>query len=221
MPEELLGTLDSAVLSASRVHDRFSIDGWAALRDIANTAVELEPNLTPGDDTVRAMTALLYKIAALSGLVHENMFRFTDWQFLSIGRAMERTADMAAVLAHFAADDAPDGSLDVALEVGDCIMTYHRRYSLGSQRDTVVDLMVFDTMNPRAVLFQLEQMRAQVSKLPGAEDHGLMSPLSRSLLKIHSELAVKTPETVDTEALTDLVEELGEASNLLSTAYLS
>jgi uncharacterized circularly permuted ATP-grasp superfamily protein/uncharacterized alpha-E superfamily protein len=221
LPQELLWTLNSAVLSASRVHDRFSIDGWSALRDITDTAVDLAPTLTPGDETARAMTRLLYKIAALSGLVHENMFRFTDWQFLSVGRAIERTTSMAAVLAHFADASAPEGSLDVALEVGDCIMTYHRRYSLGCQRDTVIDLMVFDTMNPRSLLFQLEEMRTQISKLPGAEDHGLMSPLSRAMLKIHADLAVKTPEQVDTKFLLELADQVGEASNLLSAAYLS
>lgn len=221
MPAELLATLGSAVRSASRVHDRFSIDGWTALRDIADTATDLAPTLTPGDDTARAMTRLLYKIAALSGLVHENMFRFTDWQFLTLGRSMERTAAIADVLSHFADPEAPEGSLEVALELGDCTMTYHRRYSLGCQRDTVVDLMVFDTMNPRAILFQLEQIREHVARLPGAEEFGLMSPLARILLKVHSELAVQTPETVNSEVLTDLVEELAEASDLLSTAYLS
>ncbi len=221
LPQELLWTLNSAVLSASRVHDRFSIDGWSALRDITDTAVDLAPTLVPGDATARAMTRLLYKIAALSGLVHENMFRFTDWQFLSVGRAIERTTTMAAVLAHFADAGAPEGSLDVALEIGDCIMTYHRRYSLGCQRDTVIDLMVFDTMNPRSLLFQLEAMRTQIAKLPGAEDHGLMSPLARAMLKIHAELAVKTPEQVDTKFLLALADEVGEASNLLSAAYLS
>ena len=221
MPGELLDTLNSAVLSASRVHDRFSIDGWTALRDIADTAADLAPSLTPGDDTARAMTRLLYKIAALSGLVHENMFRFTDWQFLTVGRAIERTAAIADMLAHFADPAAPEGALEVALELGDCTMTYHRRYSLGCQRDTVVDLMVFDTMNPRAILFQLEQLRGHVAKLPGAEEFGLMSPLARALLKVHSELAVQTPETVDTETLTGLMDSLGEVSDLLSTAYLS
>ncbi|MCA8929953.1 MAG: circularly permuted type 2 ATP-grasp protein [Alphaproteobacteria bacterium] len=221
MPAELLGTLNSAVLSASRVHDRFSIDGWTALRDIADTASDLAPDLVPGDDTARAMTQLLYKIAALSGLVHENMFRFIDWQFLTVGRSIERTVAMADVLSHFADPAAPDGALEVALELGDCTMTYHRRYSLGGQRDTVVDLMVFDTMNPRAILFQLEQLRGHVARLPGAEEFGLMSPLARALLKIHSDMAVRTPESVDSQVLADLVESLGEASDLLTTAYLS
>ena len=125
------------------------------------------------------------------------------------------------MLAHFADPAAPEGALEVALELGDCTMTYHRRYSLGCQRDTVVDLMVFDTMNPRAILFQLEQLRGHVAKLPGAEEFGLMSPLARALLKVHSELAVQTPETVDTETLTGLMDSLGEVSDLLSTAYLS
>ena len=37
---------------------------------------------TPGDDTARAMGVLLRKITGFSGLVHENMYRFTGWRFL-------------------------------------------------------------------------------------------------------------------------------------------
>ncbi len=48
-----------------------------------------------------------------------------------------------------------------------------------------------------------------------------MSPLARAMLKIHAELAVKTPEQVDTKFLLALADEVGEASNLLSAAYLS
>lgn len=32
------------------------------------------------------MTILLRKLAGFAGLVHENMYRFTGWRFLSIGR---------------------------------------------------------------------------------------------------------------------------------------
>ena len=61
-----------------------------ALNDLAKTARRLAERVTPGDDAARAMGVLLRKITGFSGLVHENMYRFTGWRFLSIGRSLER-----------------------------------------------------------------------------------------------------------------------------------
>ena len=54
--------------------------------------------MTPGDDATRAMTVLLRKLAGFSGLVHENMYRFTGWRFLEIGRRLERGIQIARML---------------------------------------------------------------------------------------------------------------------------
>lgn len=221
VPQGLLQTLDSALVCASRVHDRFSIDGWTALRNLNDAAGERARTARAGDDTARIMTTLLHRLAGLSGLVHENMYRFTGWRFLTLGRELERASGMALALARFADPAAPEGALDLAMEIGDCTMTYQRRYSLGAQRNMAVDLMVFDTMNPRSVLFLLERMRNLIALLPGAETHGVMSPLARAALHAHAAIAVETPETVDRAALKALVERLEELSDLLSRAYLT
>ncbi len=221
VPQGLLRTLDSALVCASRVHDRFSIDGWTALRNLNEAAEETARTARAGDDTARIMTGLLHRIAGLSGLVHENMYRFTGWRFLILGRELERASGLASALAHFADPAAPEGALDLAMEIGDCTMTYQRRYSLGTHRNMVVDLMVFDTMNPRSVLFLLERMRALIALLPGAEAHGVMSPLARAALRAHAAIAVETPETVDGAALAALGERLDGLSDLLSGAYLT
>ena len=221
VPQGLLRTLDSALVCASRVHDRFSIDGWTALRNLNEAAEEMARTARAGDDTARIMTSLLHRLAGLSGLVHENMYRFTGWRFLILGRELERASGMASALAHFADPAAPEGALDLAMEIGDCTMTYQRRYSLGTHRNMVVDLMVFDAMNPRSILFLLERMRSLIALLPGAEVHGVMSPLARAALRAHAAIAVETPETVDRAALAALGERLDELSDLVSGAYLT
>jgi hypothetical protein len=59
-----------------------------------------------------------------------------------------------------------------------------------------------------------------VGYLPRASIHGQMSPLSRAVLRTHTDLAVQTPETLDTAALRTIRREIGSLSGLLSTAYL-
>ena len=149
------------------------------------------------------------------------MYRFTGWRFLILGRELERASGTASALAHFADPAAPEGALDLAMEIGDCTMTYQRRYSLGTHRNMVVDLMVFDAMNPRSILFLLERMRSLIALLPGAEVHGVMSPLARAALRAHAAIAVETPETVDRAALAALGERLDGLSDLVSGAYLT
>lgn len=213
-------TLGQAASSAGQVRDRFSHDGWAALQDLAGTARRMAETVVPGDDAARAMSVLLRKIAGFSGLVQENMYRFTGWRFLEIGGYLERAMAMAGTLARLADPEAPDGALDLAVEIGDSVMTHRRRYAVATNRATVIDLLALDTMNPRAILYQLTGIRDQVGYLPGAQLYGQLSPLSRAVLRVHTSLAIQTPEEVETAYLLDLRDEIGGLSGLLSDAYL-
>jgi hypothetical protein len=56
--------------------------------------------------------------------------------------------------------------------------------------------------------------------LPGARERGQMSQLSRSIMKLHADVAVMTPESLDTDALLAIRAELGVVSDLLTKAYL-
>lgn len=220
IPSALLRTLDAASSSASNVRDRFSTDGWAALNDLSRTARKMAETVTPGDDAGRAMGILLRKITGFSGLVHENMYRFTGWRFLIIGRSLERSTSMAGTLAWLAAADAPEGSLDMAVEIGDSVMSHRRRYAVSTTRETVVDLLGLDGMNPRSIFYHLSELREQIAYLPRADVNGQLSSLSRALLRTHTSLAVQTPETLDSEALRDLRSEIFGVSDLLSETYL-
>ncbi len=221
VPRTLKATIDAAVENGGRVRDRISVDAWLALSDLAETADKASSATRLGDSAaVETLNTLLRKITGFAGLVHENMYRFTDWRFLTIGRCLERASTMASVLARFAAPDAPAGALDVAVEVGDSVMTHRRRYASSPSRVTTIELLVFDTMNPRSIQHQLNEARNQIAELPDAENHGVMGPPLRAALLAQNSLAVSSPETLDTHALTTLREELGLLSDLLTDAYL-
>ncbi len=220
LPQVLVGMLESAIVSAGNVRDRFSIDGWMALNDLAKTARAMAERVTAGDDATRAMSVLLRKITGFSGLVHENMYHFTGWRFLSIGRSLERSIAMCAALVRLADPEAPDGALDLAVELGDSVMSHRRRYAVTTTRETVVDLLALDTLNPRSVIYHLTEIRDHVAFLPNAVVDGQMSPLSRAVLQAHTGLAVETPATVDGAMLTALIRDIEAFSTLLSDTYL-
>ena len=220
IPDGFLNTLDSAIFSAGKIRDRFSIDGWMAINDLAKTARRFKSSVKPGDDAARAMGVLLRKVSGFSGLVHENMYRFVGWRFLSIGRALERAQFMTRVLQSFAAEDAPDGSLDLAIELGDSIMTHRRRYSVTTTRETVVDLLALDPMNPRAILFSANDIEEHVQHLPGASDGGHLSPLSRAVLDAQRAIAVHSADQITVDILNGWSQKLWSVSDLLTRTYL-
>ncbi|TNM63092.1 circularly permuted type 2 ATP-grasp protein [Aliirhizobium smilacinae] len=221
VPAPLLANINSAIYSASNIRDRFSPDGWLALTDLAKTTKRFHEAAQPGDDAAHASTILLRKLAGFAGLVHENMYRFTGWRFLSIGRHLERALHMTRLLAHLSGPDAPDGALDMLLEIGDSVMTHRRRYNVNTARLTVNDLLALDPLNPRSILFQLNEIRNEVEKLPNAFVNGQMSPFYREAMRLHSGLAVMTPETMNEDVYRRLENDLEKLSDILGQTYFS
>ncbi len=221
IPKSLRTTLASAIHSASQVRDRFSIDGWVALNDLAKTARQMVQTAKPGDDAARAMGVLLRKITGFSGLVHENMYRSVGWRFLSIGRSLERALTTAEALENFADPKAPEGALDLSVEVGDSSMTHRSRYAVATNRKTVVDLLVFDAQNPRSIIYHLVEIRDQAAQLSEAVGKGPASDFLRAVSKVHDDLARFTPETIDTAALNKAGEAIAKLSDALSDEYLT
>ncbi|TPJ17563.1 hypothetical protein FJW04_08360 [Mesorhizobium sp. B2-7-3] len=219
IPPGLIGTLDSAVYSAGQIRDRFSPDGWLALKDLSKTIHQFATTVAPGDDATRAMTVILRKLAGFSGLLHENMYRFAGWRFLEIGRRLERGIQIASTLARLTSSKAPDGALDMMLEIGDSVMTHRRQYPVQAGRRTVIDLLALDPLNPRSILFQLERLKAEIGLLPATGGEGHMSTAAKEILQLNTSIAIKEPADMTVKALNDLAGEIGGLYSSLAKAY--
>ena len=221
IPSGLVSTFDRAVSSAGQIRDRFSPDGWLALRDLSKTVHQFAATVAPGDDATRAMTVILRKLAGFSGLLHENMYRFSGWRFLEIGRRLERGIHIAGVLAVLTRRDTPDGALDMMLEIGDSVMTHRRQYAAQSGRRTVIDLLALDALNPRSVLFQLERLKEEIGLLPGAGGGGTLSAAGKEIMRLHTALAIREAPELDPDALHDLAGEIAGLYSILAKAYFA
>lgn len=220
LPGFVVATIKAAVNSASHLRDRFSMDGWAALADLSSTAARLAKSVRPGDDAARAMGILIRKLTGFSGLVHENMYRQNGWRFLSIGRALERAIGMSELLADLVAGDAPEGALDLAIEVGDSVISHRRRQAGTTRHESVVDLLVLDAMNPRAVLYEIDQVQAHAAHLPDYLHRGQLSPLARAIMKVHAAIATALPDEMTPARLLAIRDAIQGLSDRLSEAYL-
>ena len=86
---------------------------------------------------------------------------------------------------------------------------------------SVADLLALDNDNPRSILYHLSRAKTQISQLPGASDHGRLAPAQRLALKLHTRLAVETPETLTPAKLLGMREGIWRLSDLLLSTYLT
>lgn len=219
VPGTLIANIDSAVYSAGNIRDRFSPDGWLALTDLQKTAHRFRDKIAAGDDAAHAMTVLLRKLAGFAGLVHENMYRFMGWRFLSIGRHLERGLHMTLLLAHFTRPDAAEGADDLLLDIGDNVMTHRRHYSVDTSTASVIDLMGLDGYNPRSVLFQISEIARSVRQLPDSAENRIR--LRQDIERLEASLANQQPGKLDWTRFKQLEAELEAFSDALALAYLT
>lgn len=219
VPLQLLTGLSAAMTSAGAVRDRFSPDGWEALKDLEKTAARLRLTVVAGEDASRALRVLLRKVAGLSGLIQENMYRFDAWRFLAIGRALERAQNAADLLERVMAEDAPVGSLDFAIDANDSTLSHRRRYPLATSVASTASILVSDSYNPRAMLFQLDLIDRQLQELPGQHRRALLTPLMREVRRLRTELETVEPVRCNAQGMSAASAALARISNLIVESY--
>src|SRR5664279_5254887 len=185
-PGTLRNTLRAAFRSAGAVRDRLSADTFRVLGTLGDEADRTEQLLRSPttNDLGVFLDRIVTGLSALSGLAMESMTRGHGWRFLDMGRRLERAMQLLSLLrAAFAAGAESESTLlDALLVVADSSITYRRRYLAGLHPAAVVDLLLVDAGNPRAVIFQIAALRDHLVCLPHEEAQARLRPEERLAL---------------------------------------
>ena len=220
MAERFETPLHQALHAATKIGDRFSPDGMKALKDIVQDVDRLRGTKVEQDEILSEISLLLRKITGFSGLVHENMYRSHGWRFLSLGTSLERAAGMVRVLRALGRADAPDGALNLALELGDSIVSHRARFSVVADRASVFHMLALDGNNPRSVRFHVSRAHQQIKELPGQTGGAVLGAVAQRILLLETQLATVTTDRL-TPAMFDQIEtELWALSDALTETYL-
>lgn len=175
---------------AARVRDRLSNDSWNILGRMEKELRMFSPHsrnrITEAQELINE---LILTISAFAGLALESMTRSMGWRFMDMGRRLERAGYMITLLKSlFHGGRNPSSyELDALLEVADSTITYHTRYRTTLVSGPVVDLLLLDELNPRAVGFQTETLADHVKALP----HDTAGPFRTKEEKIMLELTTQ------------------------------
>jgi uncharacterized circularly permuted ATP-grasp superfamily protein/uncharacterized alpha-E superfamily protein len=223
----LLGLLEAAERPQAAVRDRLTHEMWAAFAALSQEGrARLRAGAPRPDSLMEAMGFVIRACTGIAGIAAENMVRGGAWMFLDLGRRIERGAATARSLAH-ALDQPParlEAGLRLALELCDSTLTYRARYLAAVQAAPVLDLVLADPGNPRALGFQLDAVAGRLAEIGGAAD-----PLVAEAMALARrpqalvDAVVAAPDAVLglKAALLALERDLGALSDAVARRYVS
>jgi uncharacterized alpha-E superfamily protein len=174
--------------------------------------------------------------AAFGGMAAENMTRNYGWNFLEIGRRIERASNLSELLATLFSkrqDEAIEAaSLTFALEVADSILTYRSRYLFAPVMPLVLDLLAADENNPRSLVFQLAAISEHLGALPQSSPTAPQSEERKLILDLLTRVRLADAHALSeagsngrraefSKLFTLLVSELPHLSEAITRRYFS
>jgi uncharacterized circularly permuted ATP-grasp superfamily protein/uncharacterized alpha-E superfamily protein len=228
------GALQALVEAVERpqgaVRDRLTHDMWAALAQLSQ---EGRGKLTAAsiglDALAEAVTSIIRSCTNLSGLAAENMVRGGAWMFLDLGRRIERAQATARNVGQALLEPPAriEAGLRLALELCDSALTYRARYLGAVQPAPVLDLVLGDPSNPRALGFQVAAVAERLAEIGDAGDSlaATAAILAQRPQALVEEVLMSQDRAAAAAALPDalfaLEHELGALSDAVARRYVS
>jgi len=218
---------------ATHLRDRISEDTWLFIHQFGEAA---RPDGSGAAALLPYLVQIITDSIAFAGLTAESMTRGHGWRFQEMGRRLERGRRYLLLLQSTLLRELPDENTEIRLlqallEIGDGVMTYHRRYGGRIQAAPVIDLLLCDETNPRSVAYQVVRLMAEAKALPHGGGETLLGPLDRELLRLLTDLRLADVYALATfsdgrralleNGLTAWLAALDRIAELLSRDYLN
>ncbi|MBX9759627.1 MAG: circularly permuted type 2 ATP-grasp protein [Beijerinckiaceae bacterium] len=204
--------------AASIIRERLSQDSMLLLAELEQTLQGAAGDASESEAFDLAQRALRI-IAALSGLMSENVNRVAGWSFLDMGRRVERAVNTCRFVRQFAADGATSENLDVLLDLIDSQITYRSRYVVGPALAAVRDMALLDPYNPRSLGFQIGLVDRHLAALPTLTHNGMPEAPRRLSMKLAADIAVEEAERLDAGAVLAFEQRVTGLAEAISARY--
>ncbi|MEQ9374921.1 MAG: circularly permuted type 2 ATP-grasp protein [Imperialibacter sp.] len=233
----LAHSLKAFLSNGYAIRDRLSLDTWRILDLISEEWEIMKMNGTNLRGIYHRLDHLIVHMMAFNGLNIDNMTRESTWRLLNIGRFIESSIGtclmLQATLSGKSTSDQEKSLIELILMSNESLVTYRYRYRSNLEVLGVLNLLLADDRNPRAIVYMIERIDDHLKQLPSLGIGTGLSPARKKLLEALSkvrlvdlnELAELKPDTDIRKELKqflgDIVQLLQQASTLIYESYFS
>lgn len=201
-PSSIARSLGAARENARRARETVSAPVWESLNATWNGLTHHRRDVV---GAYRLCTWVIERTAMVQGLTDATMVRDDSWQFLSLGRHLER-ADMTARMLATGDEEAFKLSWASMLQCAGAYEAFLRGRRAAFGAHSAVEFLLLDRLFPRSVVSALRQVEAALMELdPDYSRTGTMDPARRAIgqartfLEFHrtEDLLSELPEHLD------------------------
>lgn len=152
--------------AASAVRERLSLQQWRLMAEAdeefsAQHALCMQQSDPAAVQMVWLLDQLAQRTSAMTGAQTDRMTRDAGWRLLACGRHIERLAFLCNALAQAIETGAvyTESGFDAVVALFDSTITFHAQYQQRRDLPALVELLVIDAENPRAVGAVLASLR--------------------------------------------------------------
>jgi uncharacterized circularly permuted ATP-grasp superfamily protein/uncharacterized alpha-E superfamily protein len=237
-PGSIKANLQAMINCGEQVKEMLSADTRIIINELRDHIHELDRAYTNGLPAApeESLDSLVTSLLALSGLNHESMLRGLDWTFQEIGRRTERALQTATLLRSSLAKPLPAPQQQQVLESVllsvEALISFRRRYRNRARVEYGLELLMLDGTNPRSLIYQINQLRKHLKKLPrnnlptsglSPENHLIIKSLNDiqladldALVQVDSSTQTRLPLE---QLMTQLLEQLEQFTVFISDKY--
>lgn len=220
-PNSIAGSLGAARENARRARETVSAPVWESLNATWNGLASHRRDVV---GAYRLCTWVIERTATVQGLTDSTMSRDDSWQFLSLGRHLER-ADMTARMLATGDEEAFRLSWSNMLRCAGAYESFLRGRRAAFGAHYAVEFLLLDRLFPRSVVSSLRQVETALMELdPAYTRTGKMDQArrlvgqARTFLEFHrtDDLLAELPEHLDRVQAA-----CAGASDAISTKYFA
>ena len=153
-------------------------------------------------DLYRFLMDVQMSIRLVDGLLEDTMFHDEARDFVRLGKFVERTANVTAVVTHKAAElaDTPEDALEWTAVLKSCFAfeSYQARYGGGVTEDGVIECLMLDRALPRSARFAAATALESVARIEGKARRS--KPL-KLLIRLHGMFQHANTQTITDQPL--------------------
>jgi uncharacterized alpha-E superfamily protein len=200
-------SLRALINAALMVRDRWSLDNWRVLDSIKNQWQHVQAHQHRHVMAAHyELDELITSLAAFTGLNMESMTREPGWLMLDSGRRIERAMWLIrltkSLLITAYDENLEHLVLESFLSMNESLITHRRRYRSYLQLQTVLDVLLTDESNPRALAYQVARLQRNLARMPrprlaqklSEEERYVLEATTQLRLAEPSDLAARDPE---------------------------
>lgn len=196
-PSSVIGAIASARECARGARESISSEMWSSLNSTYFTVLAPETRTEGG---AHHFFAYVKERAALfSGLADSTMAHDDGWQFIHLGRSLERVDMTARLLGSCLSQGSSFAAWTRTLRSCSAYDSYLRTYRRGVDAQLVVEFLLLDRLFPRSVYSSLLNAESHLNELvPEMGRVGRADPVRRTLGRLRASLQyLKTDEILE------------------------